>query len=157
MFGSSSEVISFLVDQHPDACRKTDKEGMTPLHLLFESEDINVAAVDILLNEESTVCSMKTEIDGSTPLHLAVARRTPISVVKALIEAEKTALWTMDDRGRIPLFVAVAVKADLETFKLLLREYPEAREAKNKLNELPCILAARMKLSGDILALLEPN
>jgi len=157
MFGSSKAVISFLIKVCPSACRKTDEDGMTPLHLLCDSDHLDAAAVDVLLEENPTVCTMKTKVDGSTPLHLAVARNASIPVLKALIEGDKNALSTMDDRGRIPLFVAVAVKADLETFKLLLAKYPQGRNVKNKVHELPCIMAARMKLSAEILALLEPK
>lgn len=156
MFGANTDVISFLLENCPSACKRTDKEGMTPLHLLCDSDEPNAAAVKLLLEENATVCSIQTKVDGSTPLHLAVLRKAPVSVLNTLIEAEETALSTKDDRGRIPLFSAVAVKADLETFKLLLHKYPDGRETKNKLNELPCMFAARMVLNDDILQLLAP-
>lgn len=157
MFGASSSVISFLVEQYPDACKKVDTDGMAPLHLLCDSdEDANPSDVELLLEKEPAVCLIKTEEDGSTPLHLAVAGKAKFSVLKALVKANDKALSVKDAKGRIPLFVAVAVQAEMETFKLLLLKYPDGRTTKNKQNELPVTMATRMKLDSDLLDLLQP-
>jgi len=157
LFGANSSVISFLVEQYPNACKKVDQDGMAPLHLLCDSDEgANLSKVELLLEEDPAVCLIQTKEDGSTPLHLAVARKATLSVLKALIKANATALSVKDGRGRIPLFIAVAVQADIETFKWLLLKYPAGRTTKNKLNELPVTMAARMKLDGDLLDLLQP-
>ena len=156
LFGASYGVISFLVEHYPKACRKQDKDGMTPLHLLCDLDDIKPCLIRLISEEEPCACLTPTNEDGSTPLHLAIARKAPHSAIRALISANDTALSTKDGRGRIPLFVAVAVRSPIETFKFLLLKYPAGRTTRNLLNELPVTMAARMNLDGDLLDLLQP-
>ena len=133
-----------------------DKDGMTPLHLLCDLEDIKPCVVRLISEEEPCACLTPSKEDGSTPLHLAIARKAPHSAIRALISANDTALSTKDRRGRIPLFVAVAVRSPIDTFKFLLLKYPDGRNTRNMLNELPVTMAARMNLDGDLLDLLQP-
>jgi hypothetical protein len=119
---------------------------MTPLHLLCDLVDINPSIVRLVADREPRACLKPATQDGSTPIHLAIARKAPVSTLRALIRANGIALSTKDGRGRIPLFVAVASRSDIETFKLLLLKYPASRTTRNKLNELPVTMAARMNV-----------
>lgn len=154
IYGATDDVVSLLMKKYPEACKKIDVDGMAPLHLACDTDKPNISVVKLLLKEESTVTSFQRKIDGSTPLHLAISRKASPSVLKSLIRADDSILSKMDARGRIPLFIAIAIKADYETFELLLKKYPEGRHTKNKVNELPCTMAARMNLDKDIIRLL---
>lgn len=118
--------------------------------------DVNPSVVRLIADEEPRACLKLTKQDGSTPLHMAIARKVPLSALRALVSANDTALSTKDEKGRIPLFVAVAVRSDIETFKFLLLKCPASRTTRNRLNELPVTMAARMNLNGVLLDLLQP-
>ena len=156
LFGASYDVVSYLVENNPHSCRKQDKDGMTPLHLLCNLVDGDLSLVRLIADEEPRACLKLSKQDGSTPLHMAIARKAPLSALRTLISANDTPLSTKDEKGRIPLFVAVAVRSDVETFKFLLLKYPASRTTRNKLNELPVTMAARMNLSGVLLDILQP-
>lgn len=158
MFGADADVVSFLVKKYPGGAKKTDKDGLTALHLACDADGgTKLSVIERLVGAYPDACSRRDKRDGSTPLLLAVARNASVNVLKILIKANRGQLSTTDDRGRLPLHVAVAVRAGLGTFQLLVNEYPKGVSTKNKANETPIALAQRMKLDEDVIKLLQPS
>lgn len=165
MFGADTDVVSYLIRKYSGAAKRTDKEGMTPLHIICDSDggvDSPIVSgqmeqiVELLIEANPEACKKQSN-DGATPLLLAVARNAPLPVLKALIVANQDPLSIADKGGRLCLHVAVAVNATAATFKLLVESYPGGLLMENKDSEIPHAFAAKMKLDTDKLELLKPN
>jgi ankyrin repeat protein len=158
LFKAEADVILFLIRERPKAAKKSDKEGMTPLHLVCDADSgIDLAVVEELVEVFPGACSSRSSRDGSTPLSLAIANQAPVMVLRALASVNDAPFGIADDNGRLPLHVAVAVKSNYRTFRFLVKGYPEAKTTKNKVGETAYMFAKRMKLEQDILVLLAPN
>ena len=75
------------------------------------------------------------------PLHGAVIFRAPISLVEALIEANADAASIRDDRGILPVHLALKTGCAKAVVHVLFKAYPEAVDMKDDEGFLPIDLA----------------
>ncbi|WP_206679355.1 ankyrin repeat domain-containing protein [Endozoicomonas acroporae] len=123
-----------------------DNQGMTPLHLAAEADDIY--CLKMLLDPEKRKVKIKVEINatddqGKTPLHLA-AEADNIRCLKRLLEEKKDTLIinAIDDQGKTPLHLA----AEADNIKCLIGlldqiKHPVNINAKDDQNNKPLDLA----------------
>nr|WP_276508124.1 ankyrin repeat domain-containing protein [Endozoicomonas acroporae] len=123
-----------------------DNQGMTPLHLAAEAD--NIKCLKMLLDPEKRKVKIKAKINafdnqGKTPLHLA-AEADNIRCLKRLLEEKKDTLNinATDDQGKTPLHLA----AEAGNIKCLIGlldqiKHPVNINAEDKQNNKPLDLA----------------
>ncbi|WP_146000112.1 ankyrin repeat domain-containing protein, partial [Endozoicomonas acroporae] len=123
-----------------------DNQGMTPLHLAAEAD--NIKCLKMLLDPEKRKVKIKVKINasdkqGKTPLHLA-AEADNIRCLKRLLEEKKGTLNinASDGQGKTPLHLA----AEADNIKCLIGlldqiKHPVDINAEDKQNNKPLDLA----------------
>lgn len=79
---------------------------------------------------------------GRSCLHAVCAKKPPLTVVKALVQAsEAQVLVKGDNHGRTPLAIAISSNASLDIIEFLLDTEPRAASVQDHLDRLPLHLA----------------
>lgn len=79
------------------------------------------------------------------PLHMALRRKAPISVIKALLNANSNAIYRREFYGMLPLHVAVDAGLDIDIVELLCEVSPLAARQPDLGGMLPLHLACAAK------------
>ena len=140
----SSEIVKLLVANGPQATRRVDVCGRTPLLILCDEECklVGKSALDILhvllkADPGSIEQASEEEDFESLPIHVASsAGKSPV-FVKTLINAWPESVKATDAYDFLPIHCACGFGGQLETVKILLEMYPESIALRNGQEFLP--------------------
>lgn len=111
--GASSHVIRCVLAKYPDQISKVDEWGQLPLHLAVR----HPACVSTNPNSLDEGESEGTNDDMNEVLKI---------VLEDILKPHPGAAFVADDRGRLPLHLAIAAKADFNIIQALLRIHPSS-------------------------------
>jgi ankyrin repeat protein len=142
--GSDSQVIRFLIDANPSACRRQeDKYGFLPLHIACfrhdsedEEDDANSCDTEPIRN--SGVAKQLDLSAVSSTRDSSVRERFSPGVVKALLDSYPEGAAVKDDTGWMPLHLVCRTNPDGEPLvRLLLDAHPEGATVRDRDGRLP--------------------
>lgn len=154
MFGAGKEVISYLLDQNSSASEVMDKEGLMPLHLACDGDDLDLHVIQKLVKAYPAACTVRSIANGWTPLVMALTNVANLDIVKVLGDADVEVHKIEDDEGNTPLHFAISSDADFEICSYLKESYPGAITMKNDGGETPLALAERSNTDQSIIVIL---
>lgn len=129
-----------------------DKEAF--LLNLIESRKWNdfIAAIQSDSNLAFQLMSNNGVLEGEPLLHECCKHQPPVSVIKALLVANFSALRRRGKNGLTPLHYAVSNDASAEVVKMLILSHPFVTRMRDEIdNALPLHLAAETGASQDVL------
>ena len=149
----SLELISAMLQAHPNGVQIADAKGRLPLHWAAERR-ADVAVVDVLLAAHPQGAKV-TDVEGWLPLHYAAANRADIAVVSALICAHPDGAQAADTAAcRVPLHYAAARKASCECVAALIAAAPTSATLTDADGQSPAELASTHGLNAEAVRLL---
>ena len=104
--------VKELLAAYPEAVKKKDSNGNTPLHRAAANE-APAEVVELLLAAYPEAAKEKNS-DGNTPLHRAAVNKAPAEVVELLLAAYPEAAKEKDKSGKTPLEKSLDYEAALE-------------------------------------------
>jgi hypothetical protein len=122
----------------------TSTKGFTALHYACERRP-PLEVVDALLAACPGAVSKRAMPGGVLPLHIASTWYAPVSVVNALLIADRSACKTHDELGNLPLHTACFSGTGAPVLESLLRAYPKATLARNHQGSLPEEISKRLR------------
>ena len=118
-----NKILDHLLSFGPEFLKKKNKWGETPLHSVFELDELpRVETINILLglpNELSEIRDDVTSISEKTEDEMELSR-------KVVRRHSKKALATKDSEQCLPLHLAAKRGADAQILKLLVAAFPNA-------------------------------
>jgi ankyrin repeat protein len=104
----------------------TDSDQSTPLHMICASSDPQTK-LGVIKVVGTPYSGIVTDKNGKTPFLLAVENpNTTKHVIQALGEVNAEAAKMENSKGRLPLHVAIRLKAHESIVKAILKVYPKA-------------------------------
>lgn len=85
--GAPLQVISALLEVHPDGAKCRDWQGKLPLHLALDCDSVHVETVESLLKVFPSA-SHTHDDNGLLPIEHGIKRGVPLEVLKAVVLAE---------------------------------------------------------------------
>jgi ankyrin repeat protein len=145
-------VVKTILQYDRSALSKTDIEGNLPLHLALSAYKAKEECLQLLIDSYSESTTIKTK-QGKMTLHCALEFRSPLPIIKSLIEKNDKALRECY-RGRLPLHIACEEKNPIENVRAVYEAYPEAAAFKGYEGMMPIHLCISSKVSQEIVSLL---
>ena len=87
---SQADSIAVVLDAHPAAASKPDKDGMCPLHYGMKDGSSADAAIAVLKSHKEAAA--KADNTGHYPIHLAMKNKAPAKSAKAVFSAYPSAI-----------------------------------------------------------------
>lgn len=129
-----NKILDHLLAFGPEILKKKNKWGETPLHSVFESDELpRVETINILLglpNELSEIRDDVTSLSEKTEDEMELSR-------KVVRRHSKKALATKDSEQCLPLHLAAKKGADAQILKLLVAASPNAVFCATAKGDLP--------------------
>jgi ankyrin repeat protein len=155
MFGASSDVITFLLEKYATASTVLDKDGLMPLHLACDGDNLSADIVKRLVEANPGACTIRNIANGWTPLLIALTNVADLEIVKILGDADDETHKIVDNEGNTALHIAVSNDADFEICKYLVDSNPSAVTIKNQEGQTPRVLAESVGADQAIIEVLK--
>jgi Ankyrin repeats (3 copies) len=152
-------VIEDLTEVHPGAGTvKAACDGTWPLWNAMAQPDVesNTAVLKDLIVSNPESVKLLHERSGATILHRAISTEQSLSIVKDCCKVYPQGLKHKDCDGRIPLHLAIELKAASALIRHLVTKCPESVEIENERGEIAHVMADRLGLNEDIVTFLNP-
>lgn len=118
----NKELISFVIEESPEAVYIKDSFGRYPLHIACDNPNTHASVVKMLLGEKEDLVLKPTKYLKRLPLHIALDRGLDASVIAILLDADgkfKSIRATNDISCR-PIHSALKKRLSAQTISLLL-------------------------------------
>eukprot|EP00542_Grammatophora_oceanica_P016139 CAMPEP_0194043170 /NCGR_PEP_ID=MMETSP0009_2-20130614/14851_1 /TAXON_ID=210454 /ORGANISM="Grammatophora oceanica, Strain CCMP 410" /LENGTH=260 /DNA_ID=CAMNT_0038687293 /DNA_START=88 /DNA_END=870 /DNA_ORIENTATION=- len=125
MKGVPQDFLKALLEAYPEALTAKDETGKVPLiHACRRDIPVDVLLGTTLLTEETAKIP---DNEGKCALHVACEYRSPLPMIRTLVETAPTILEHKDEYGRIPLHWECSIiqerKNKLPVVKYLVEKY----------------------------------
>lgn len=155
MFGAGNEVITYLLQKNSSASEAMDREGLMPLHLACDGDDLDLSVVERLVTAHPGACTVRSIANGWTPLVMALTNVADLNIVKKLGDTDIEVHQIVDYEGNTPLHFAISSEASVEVCQYLTESSPGAVGMKNDDGETPVALAERSNIDQSIIEILK--
>mmetsp|Transcript_131093 Transcript_131093/g.261587 ORF Transcript_131093/g.261587 Transcript_131093/m.261587 type:complete len:762 (+) Transcript_131093:93-2378(+) len=170
--GAAVDILQKLLEIYPESASKSVDSGHLPFHLAVASHqtcqtvsallEANPKAADTCLNGfplhmvgdspsprliQAMVDAYKVHVDGGTkPLHVALRKQAPWQIVAIVLHMHLEAASVLE-AGKLPLHLAVSLRASPDTLMCLFKAYPKAACVSDSDGHLPLHIAMILDMS----------
>lgn len=150
----SCAVIEAFLAALPSSSCKRDAYGILPLRRAIKTRAAPDVVLALLKDDVHKAAVNEMDEYERIALHYACARKFPLDVISALIDACPESAAIPDKNGQLPLHLSVMRSAEIEVVSLLIQRFPAGAIARDNYSYVPIHHAIEVGASDEIFELL---
>ena len=134
-------IIQYLLEYFPDAASAITWHGLEPLYCACSNKNVTLGIIQLLIDADPDSVGSR-DSEGSTPLHRLCNNRkldemAAIEILRLLVEKYPAAVRHADNRGCLPIYLAISRGRSPEFCSLLFEAYPGSERITTRNGAMP--------------------